>query len=42
MKEYIVSKTFPWAGQITDKVAAVCRMFGLTVEQLSEKAVTYN
>ncbi|HDZ69382.1 MAG TPA: ATP-binding cassette domain-containing protein [Phycisphaerales bacterium] len=42
MKEYSISKTFPRRTHITDKVAAVCRMFGLTVEQLSEKAATHN
>ena len=42
MATYSISKTFPWQGQITNKVAQVCRMFGLTTEQLSEKSTTHN
>jgi len=41
MGEYEVSKTFPWQGRITEKVAAVMRMFGLTAETLREKAVCH-
>jgi ABC-type ATPase with predicted acetyltransferase domain len=37
-----ISKTFAWQGRITDKVAAVMRMFGLTVERLTESSVSYN
>jgi len=29
MPTYDVSKSFNWQGTITDKVASVCRMFGL-------------
>ena len=42
MSTYSVSKTFPWQGKITNKVAAVMRMFGLTVERLTETGVTIN
>ncbi len=42
MARYNVSRTFTWQGQITDKVAAVMRMFGLTVERLTAKAVSHN
>ena len=42
MKKYSVSKSFAWQGSITDKVAKVCRMFGVTVERLSKEAVTHS
>jgi ABC-type ATPase with predicted acetyltransferase domain len=34
MQTYSISKSFQWDGQITDKVASVCRMFGLTADRL--------
>ena len=37
MATYNVSKTFKWRGDVTDKVASVCRMFGLTVERLGRQ-----
>jgi len=33
-----VSKSFPWAGPLTDKAVQVCRMFGLTLERLTSRA----
>jgi len=42
MPTYIVSKTLRWQGQITDKAAQVCRMFGLTVDRLTASRVTAN
>ncbi len=30
-----VSKSFPWAGPLTDKAVQVCRMFGLTLQRLT-------
>lgn len=42
MPTYSVSKTFAWKGQITEKVAAVMRMFGLTVDRLTERAANHN
>jgi hypothetical protein len=42
MPTYDVSKTFHWQGQLTDKVIAVMRMFGLTVNRLAERTVTHN
>ena len=43
MPTYSVSKTFAWRGPtITDKAAAVMRMFGLTADRLAERAVTHN
>jgi len=37
MPTYSVSKSFKWEGTITNKVASVCRMFGLTVDRLTER-----
>jgi ABC-type ATPase with predicted acetyltransferase domain len=42
MPTYNVSKCFPWHGSITDKVAQVCRMFGLTVDRIKANAVMHN
>lgn len=42
MPTYSVSKTLCWQGQITDKAAQVCQMFGLTVDRLTERRVTIN
>jgi len=41
MTRYHVSKSFQWTGTITDKVAAVCRMFGLTADRLVEHRSTH-
>ena len=41
MQTYNVSKSFGWRGTITDKVASVCRMFGLTIDRLTERKVNY-
>jgi ABC-type ATPase with predicted acetyltransferase domain len=37
MPTYSVSKTLQWQGRISDKAAAVMRMFGLTADRLTEK-----
>ncbi len=42
MPTYNISKSFNWQGTITDKVASVCRMFGLTVDRLTEKSISHN
>ncbi len=42
MLSYNVSKSFEWQGNITDKGASVCRMFGLTVDRLRERKVNYS
>ena len=42
MAKYSVSKTFPWKGQITEKAAAVMRMFGLTVDRLTENVINHD
>jgi len=40
MGTYSVSKSFKWQGTITERVAAVCRMFGLTTDRLAEESFT--
>ena len=42
MTTYNVSKTFQWRGIVTDKVASVCNMFGLTAERLSRQRFTHS
>ncbi len=37
MTKYDISRSFTWQGTITDKVASVCRMFGLTIDLLTER-----
>lgn len=39
MATYTISKAFSWQGQVTEKTAQVCRMFGLTVDRLRERRV---
>jgi len=40
MSKYSISKSFKWRGQVTAKVAAVMRMFGLDVARMREKFAT--
>ena len=42
MATYNVSKTFKWQGIVTDKVASVCRMFGLSLDRLTGQCFTYS
>jgi ABC-type ATPase with predicted acetyltransferase domain len=42
MPTYNVSKSFNWQGTITDKVASVCRMFGLTTDRLTERRFNHS
>jgi ABC-type ATPase with predicted acetyltransferase domain len=42
MATYNISKTFQWRGIITDKVASVCNMFGLSIERLSGQRFTHS
>lgn len=42
MPTYSVSKSFRWQGKLTDKVMQLCRMFGLTVDRLTERCVIHN
>jgi ABC-type ATPase with predicted acetyltransferase domain len=41
MPTYSISKSFNWQGTISDKVTLVCRMFGLTIDRLTERKVSY-
>lgn len=41
MTTFSVSRSFTWQGEITEKVASVCRMFGLTADRLAERRFTY-
>jgi ABC-type ATPase with predicted acetyltransferase domain len=41
MATYNILKCFNWQGQVTDKVAQVCRMFGLTVDRLVERTTRH-
>ena len=41
MATYSISKTFNWRGTITDRVAFVCRMFGLNSDRLTEQRFDY-
>ncbi|MBA7712089.1 hypothetical protein ES703_121059 [subsurface metagenome] len=40
MPTYSVSKTFAWQGTISERAAAVMRMFGLTADRLTETSTT--
>ncbi|MEA3226062.1 MAG: ABC transporter [Planctomycetota bacterium] len=42
MATYSISKSFTWQGTITDKVASVCRMFGLTTDRLTERRLAHD
>ena len=42
MPIYSISKSLRWQGTITDKVAQVCRMFGLTADRLTERRVNHS
>lgn len=42
MATYSVSKTFGWAGPISERSASVMRMFGLTTDRLTEASFTVN
>jgi len=41
MATYSISKTFKWQGDITDKAASLCRMFGLTLDRLTDQRFTH-
>jgi ABC-type ATPase with predicted acetyltransferase domain len=42
MTTYDISKCFPWQGPLSDKAAQLCRMFGLTVDRLRDRAITHH
>lgn len=41
MTAYHLSKRFPWQGPLSDRGVRVCRMFGLTVDRLADRARTH-
>ncbi len=41
MAKYSISKTFKWRGDITEEVASLCRMFGLTLDRLAAQRFTH-
>lgn len=41
MAIYQVEKRFPWQGPLSDKATQVCRMFGLTIDRLTNRAPTH-
>jgi ABC-type ATPase with predicted acetyltransferase domain len=41
MPTYSISRSLKWQGCLTDKSAAVCRMFGLTVDRLTNRCVNH-
>ncbi len=38
MGTYHVAKQFPWQGPLSDRAVRVCRMFGLTIDRLTDRA----
>jgi ABC-type ATPase with predicted acetyltransferase domain len=42
MPTYTLSRTLHWQGQISEKAAQVCRMFGLTADRLAERSVRHD
>ena len=42
MATYSISKTFEWQGNVTGKVASLCRMFGLSLDRLTEQHFTHS
>ncbi len=41
MTAYDISRSIAWQGTITDKVVSVCRMFGLSIDRLTERRFTH-
>jgi ABC-type ATPase with predicted acetyltransferase domain len=41
MALYEVSTRFPWTGPLTERAVQVCRMFGLTIDRLTERAAVH-
>lgn len=41
MTTYSVAKRFPWQGPLTAQAVAVCRMFGLTIDRLTDRTATH-
>jgi len=41
MAIYEISQCFGWAGPLTDRCVQVCRMFGLTIDRLTDRAAVH-
>jgi ABC-type ATPase with predicted acetyltransferase domain len=41
MAVYEVERSYPWAGAVTERVGQVCRMFGVTLDRLRERAAVH-
>jgi len=42
MFSYRISEKFKWEGEVTKRVSKIFRMFGLTVDMLTEKSVSFD
>jgi hypothetical protein len=42
MALYEVSRRFGWAGPLTERAVQVCRMFGLTIDRLTDRAAVHS
>ena len=42
MATYSVSRHFPWKGPVSHRTVQVCRMFGLTLDRLTDRAPTHS
>ncbi len=42
MPTYTVTKHFPWQGPASERTVQVCRMFGLTLDRLTDRAPTHS
>jgi ABC-type ATPase with predicted acetyltransferase domain len=42
MAIYEVSKHFRWTGPLTERAVQVCRMFGLTIDRLTDRAAVHS
>jgi ABC-type ATPase with predicted acetyltransferase domain len=41
MTTYCLSRRFPWQGPLSKRGVQLCRMFGLTIEQLADRVATH-
>jgi ABC-type ATPase with predicted acetyltransferase domain len=41
MTNFDVARRFRWEGPLTDKAAQLCRMFGVTIDRLNDRAPTH-
>ena len=42
MPTYTLSKQFEWQGPVSERTVQVCRMFGLTLDRLTDQALTHS